>query len=432
MAFSLRTTLSLITTFATILSAASAAQAGSAAAIALAGTYSASATETTLQFDGKVGLKSSSTPSEAEAQRQIRKQIKYLQSNFRRLKVASVRSDWKTTVTSIEAASPGLFRIYYRFSATAIITNSISNSVEVLIPVNPDTVERADRTQACVDKQEGGFYYYWNPRLAGCPMVEGSDYLRITGAFSRKANTVQTYPEYNRLFQTGAVRIAILLGKVYPTDGDDPAKGNPWSFPQIQYNLKMMGFTSQITSQAPYIEEYSLQTRRGPVVVSLFFGESDIREKNSNAFHQLYKHYLENYNIVMYGGHAGTGKNLNLSMIKDASGLSIQPNRSLYQILLMGACFPYAYYVKDYFNTKASSADPRGTKNLDIIAEGIEGGFDHSNPQMSNIIRAVVDYANGTKLTSYQQLLSSDPAFSKALMSVVGDEDNPTSADQLR
>lgn len=417
--------------FAVIIGAASVGHA-SAAAMILAGTYSASATETNLQFDGRVGLRSAKTPSQAEAQKQVRKQIKYIQSNFRRQKVASVRSDWKTTITGIESVSQGLFRIHYRFTATAIITNALSNTIEVLAPVNPDTVETADRLQTCVDDLKGAFYYYWNPRLPSCPMVEGSDYLRLTGVFGRIANTVETYPEYNRIFQTGVARIAIILGKVYPTDGDDPEKGNPWSFPQIQNNLHNMGFTSVVISTSPYIEEYSLQTPRGPVLVSLFFGETDIRESSSNSFHQLYKNYLDNYNIVMYGGHAGTGKNLNLSMIREASGLTIQPNRNLYQLLLMGACFPYAYYVKDYFNLKASSTDPRGTKNLDIIAEGVEGGFDHSGPQMSNIIRAVVDYATGQKITSYQQLLTSDPTFSKALMSVVGDEDNPTSASQLQ
>lgn len=403
------------------------------AALVLAGTYSASATASYLQFDGRVGIRSSSTPTKAEAQAQVREQIKFLQSNFRRTRSASVRSDWKTAITSIESAGPGLFRIHYRFTANAIVVNSLSSTVEVLVPVNPDTVAKADRLQNCVDDQKGAFYYYWNPRLPGCQMVEGSDYLRLNAFFTRTPNTAQTFPEYNRLFENGGVaRIAIVLGKVYPTDGDDPTTFNPWSFPQLQYHLRKMGFSSQITSRSPYIEEFQLQTKRGPVVVSLFFGETDIREQSSKAFHQLYKRYLETYNVILYGGHAGTGKNLNLSLIKNASGLTIQPNRNLYQMLLLGACFPYAYYVKDYFDTKVTADDPRGTKNLDIMAEGVEGGFDHSAPQMSKIIQAILDYADDGKLTSYQQLLNSDSTFSKALLSVQGDEDNPTSENQFR
>lgn len=395
------------------------------------GTYSATATETYLQFEGRVGLRSSTVPTEAAAQRQIREQIKYLQSNFRRLRVAAVRSDWKATVTGIQNAGPGLYRITYRFTATAIITNAV-NEVEVLLPVNPSTVVTSERQSNCMDNLEGGFFYYWNPRLPTCTMVEGKDYLRLAGYFTRTPNTVQTFPEYNRLFTNGVTRIAILLGKVYPTDGDDPVKGNPWAFPDIQASLESMGFTSQVTSYSPYVAEHTLQTPRGLIAVTVFFGESDIREKNSNSFHHMYKNALENYSVVIYGGHAGTGKNLNLNMIKDASGLTIQPRRDLYQILLLGACFPYAYYVNDYFKLKASAHDPRGTRNLDIMAEGVEGDFQHSAPHVKYLVGAIVDYATKGVATSYQQLLHSDPGFYKALLSVVGDEDNPTSPSQLQ
>ncbi len=428
MALSLRATFSKLAVLVFILGASSEGHTSGAASLVLAGTYSASATDTHLQFVGRVGMRSQTTPTQAEAQRQIRKQIKYMQSNFRRSRIAAVRSDWKTSVTAIESAGPGLFRIHYRFSATAIITNSLSSTIEILIPVNPDTVEKADRIEQCADDPKGGFYYYWNPRKQGCSMVEGSDYLRIEGSFSRTPNTAQTFPEYNRLFENGGVvRIAIILGKAYPTDGDDPTIANPWAFPQIQRSLRKMGFTSQITSLSPYMEEHQLQTSRGLIAVSLFFGETDIREASAATFHQLYKKYLESYNIVLYNGHAGTGKNINLGLIKETSGLTIQPNRNMYQILLLGACFPYAYYVKDYFSTKATSADPRGSKNLDILAEGVEGNFAHSGPQVANIVQAVIDFGDKGKATSYQQLLSSDKAFSDALMSVLGDEDNPTS-----
>jgi hypothetical protein len=263
-------------------------------------------------------------------------------------------------------------------------------------------------------------------------MVQESDYLSLVGSFSRTPNTVQTYPEYNRLFTNGATRITIFLGKVNPTDSNDPAQGNPWSFPMIQSQLKRMGFVSRVTSIVPYIEEFSLATVRGTILVSVYFGETAITEAASRTFHKYYKYALENSNVIFYGGHAGTGKNLNFSLIKEASGLTLQPNRNLYQIYLFGACFPYAYYVKDYFNAKASSGDPHGTKNLDIIAEGIEGGFDHSGPQVVNTVAAIVNYASGAALTSYQQLLNSNVVFSKALMSVAGDEDNPTSPSQLR
>jgi hypothetical protein len=404
--------------------------------------YSSTATEAYFVFQGKVGLRSRSTPSQTEAQQQIREQIRWMQSHWRRNRMASLRPDWQTTVTSIEKVSDGLYRVSYQFSGTTLILNGTSPSVEVVLPVNPDTVETSERAQetTCQDPDHGGgaFWYYWNPNLPNCNMVRDQDYYVFTGSYTRSGSTVQSYPEYNRMFVNGSMRGIILYGKVNATDSNDP-NTNYWSYVPLKQSLQQMGFQSrQWTAQEvrnfvgtdfqeePFIEEYNLYTQKGWVQLIVFYGNTGLRE-DSKPFQKMLKYGLETASFISYGGHAGTGKNLNLSLLRQERGISIHPRTDMYQVLHMSACFPYAYYVPDFFRFKATSADPRGSKNLDILAEGVEGSFGNIAIQTTAMVRAIVNYGQGTSVDSYQTLLNSSPAFSEAMFSVSGDEDNPTS-----
>ncbi len=50
-------------------------------------------------------------------------------------------------------------------------------------------------------------------------------------------------------------------------------------------------------------------------------------------------------------------------------------NPSQYQIYGFFGCSSYGYYNLSYFASKASTADPDGTSNTDIITNGITGSF---------------------------------------------------------
>ncbi len=405
-------------------------------------TYSTTATESYVTFQGKVGLRSSSTPTQTEAKQQVRKQIKWMQSHWRRTTIASLRPDFSINITGIEKVADKLYRVKYRFTGTALVLNVAAGPIEVIVPVNPDTVETTERLQFCQDPDygAGAFWYYWNPRAAACTMIQDKDYYVFQGSFTNNPATVQTYPEYNRLFTNGVMRAVILFGKVSDQSSDDPSIGNPWSYPVLRKALSRLGFNGRRWSSdeikqfvgssyqsEPHIEEFSLQTAKGLISLTVFYGNTGIKE-DSAPFHRMYKFALENASLISYGGHAGTGKNLNIEMLRSQSGLSFSARSDLYQILHLSACFPYAYYVTDYFKFKATPSDPRGSRNLDILAEGVEGSFGGMGPQAENIIKAIVAYANQQTVMSYQQILQSNEWFAKALFSVNGDEDNPTSA----
>ena len=409
--------------------------------------YSSTATEASFVFNGKVGLRSRSTPTASEAEQQVREQVRWMQSAWRRSRMATLSPNWRVAVTNVETVSDGLYRVHYQFTGTTLILNAVNSPVEVMLPVNPDTVETSERAldTTCQDPDHGGgaFWYYWNPTLPTCNMVRDRDYYVFTGSFNRSGSTVETYPEYNRLFVNGTMRAVFLYGKVKDEDSNDP-NTNLYSSAPLRRELQRMGFQARQWSEeevrnfvgsdytnAPFIEEHNLNTSKGWIQIIFFYGDTALKA-DSAPFHKMLKYALENASFISYGGHAGTGKNLNLPMIRERHGITIHPRTDMYQILHMSACFPYAYYVPDFFKFKSTASDPGGTKNLDILAEGTEGSFGNIHIQTLATLSAIVKYAKGEGITSYQTLLSSDAAFKYALFSVTGDEDNPRSVQEIR
>ncbi|HBA61841.1 MAG TPA: hypothetical protein DCZ92_13725, partial [Elusimicrobia bacterium] len=98
--------------------------------------------------------------------------------------------------------------------------------------------------------------------------------------------------------------------------------------------------------------------------------------------------------------------------------------KNKYQIFVFQGCSTYAYYNTAFFNLKKSGADPKGTRNLDIMTTGIGASFD---------VGAAVDVAFLASVTagqrpSWQTIMDrvrQAEGESSALSHINGDEDNP-------
>jgi hypothetical protein len=140
---------------------------------------------------------------------------------------------------------------------------------------------------------------------------------------------------------------------------------------------------------------------------------------NSAAFHAFLKEALANESVVIYDGHSGIGKNMDLAGIEKLRNIKLTLNPK-YQILFFGSCVPYAYYTDMYFARKKSPTDPNGTLNLDIFTYGQESVF--ANDQDRSLTQALVRWAQQNYRTSYQEIIGSG---SNYYFGINGDEDNP-------
>jgi hypothetical protein len=95
-------------------------------------------------------------------------------------------------------------------------------------------------------------------------------------------------------------------------------------------------------------------------------------------------------------------------------------NNDQYQIFGFFGCSSYSYYNLSYFAAKASKTDPEGTKNADIITNGVTGSFGSMTDFTVKTLTPIFNWsARGTK-TTWQQIMNSYSE--RFLTGVNGDE----------
>jgi hypothetical protein len=169
----------------------------------------------------------------------------------------------------------------------------------------------------------------------------------------------------------------------------------------------------------PTVEQLILNTAKGKIDIKMVYTNTGF-DYDSAGFHAMLKAVLLTDGVIIYNGHSGLGKNLNLAEIEARRGFQFQFDDN-YQILFLGSCIPYSYYTDMFFSRKSSANDLKGTKNLDIMAFGGETGAEISYDVF--ILDAVYKYATQNKRLSYQELISKNSVY---YFGINGDEDNPT------
>ena len=409
--------------------------------------------EAVLSFEHRVEFKSASTPTPALAREKINAQLLHLFGPMSAAPALAVpKGDEKVTRISVapKSGQPGTFSASYHYQGTIDLEAGPEETYEVLLPVNPDTIykegillRRNTETYPCTDAHydgEGDFWYFWNPSNPGCPLREGVHFDKVKGRIRRLPSATSTYPEYERLAgPDGVIRISLLFGMDDPTNLKLPLAStdiNAENFRETRTSLLRMGYHETVwtkdrirallpprTSPHPYVADYELQTPKGRIVITLFFGPSGIDER-SRAFHYFFKDAVENSSVLIYDGHSGLGGHLDLKSIEETEGFKLKPHPDRYQILFFNSCTSYTYYNSMFFDRKRSAADPRGTKNLDVLTNGLATQFDVMHETNMALIKAIQGWATGRPRVSYQALAAAID--SDNLFAVNGDEDNPT------
>lgn len=196
-------------------------------------------------------------------------------------------------------------------------------------------------------------------------------------------------------------------------------------FQRRQWSPEEIREIIQRTEQAhdlPFVEEFVKQHKKAKIIVRMFFGPSGITER-SRSFHYFLKDAIANGSIMVYSGHSGLGGHLDIESIEATEGFSISfPRR--YQIYYFNSCSSYPYYNTMYFARKATAGNPRGSRNLDIMTNGLATYFSTLTFTDLSIVKAIDAWAGGVATLSYQKL--APEMDSGNLFGVNGDEDNPT------
>ena len=402
--------------------------------------------EATLEFDGKVELFAQNPPDEARSLSHIQRQVEHLFGPMGERHgnpvLAVPKTDHKITNIQIAKIGSHSYRISYRYSGTIVVEDGVE-TYKVALPTNPQSIFKlglVGEDNPCTDhhyQSEGDFWYFWSPSRPGCQLKEGKDYQTFVGTLKAKKNSARTYPEYERMVSNGVIRMSLLMGMDDPGKEADPNKSsdiNASNFRQIKETLLSEGYASSgkwtpaqvakiVTEDydvKPYVETFTKKVDgpHGKITLSvrIFFGPSGIDE-DSEPFHYFLRDSLKNDAVMAYAGHSGLGGHLSLKGIEANTEIDLTPDASKYQIYYFNSCSSYPYYGDQYFARKG------GTKNLDIITNGLATYF-HVMPDTNlTIIRAIESWASGKGRLSYQALAAS--LDTSNLLGINGDEDNP-------
>lgn len=414
---------------------------------------SSNSVEASFEYQGELILNQADLPDVRVVDQLVAEQIWYLMGGLAHASTVGVpKSDQKISDISIrvDANNPRVLHVGYSYKSTAIFKDSVGDEVSFVLPLDPKNVFKAAAQSGhtrCVQYKdydtEDYFFYYWNPALPGCPLKENIDYKVFHGRVTKKPKLPLSYPEYKRLVQPdGDITISFFAGVSVPRlPKREPMGNQDWGgivYMRVRQELAKLGFKGKVLTDAeiratlpipvvrmPYMEDLykdvSVGGRAKRIHIRTYFGDTDLKS-DSEVFEYMLKDTFENSSVLIYTGHSGLGSSLGVTDIERTRGIKIQLPVDRYQIYFFHSCSSYFYY-NDYFKLlKTTPMDPTGTKNLDVLTNGITT-FDHGADNSIPLLDAIDDWAMNKRVWSYQDILKA--AAQNTMFSVSGEEDNP-------
>lgn len=390
--------------------------------------YSKDSYEADVIFTGIVEI-ADDTPDFLLEPSYISRQLLYLAGPLQAApKKAAAKNDAKVDVLGKHRDSKtGKLYVRYRYTGTFVLDNGLQDVVKIRLPLNLDEVWERSTVNCFSWGDKYRMAYFWAPLNKGCPLVDGVDYVTADGAIvAKRANTTNTAPAYERLANgNGEIRVVLTFGADDDKNGksapDKNTDYNAANYRDIRKFLLNQGFsvrtmpadererecgnTKPLAASPGHVEEFARKDGGRRIVVRLFWGVTNIGE-DSVAFFCMAKEAAERGSVFLYSGHSRVGL-LDLKYMGDQIGAPIKMNNDQYQIYGFFGCSSYSYYNLSYFAAKASKTDPEGTKNADIITNGITGSFGSMTDFTVKTLTPIFNWsARGTKAT-WQQIMNS-------------------------
>jgi hypothetical protein len=403
--------------------------------------YSKDSYEAEVTFTGMVEI-ADDTPDFLIMPSYVSLQLLYLAGPLQAApKKSAAKNDEKIDILGKQRDSKtGKLHVRYRYAGTFVLDNALQDVVKIRLPLNPDEIRERSGDECFSEGPGHRMAYFWAPLGKGCKLVDGVDYFTTDAAIVKKlANTANTTPSYERLTNSnGEIRIVLAFGadddnkgKLAPTKNDDH---NAPNYRDTRKFLLDQGFSVRtiavdererecgsakpLANSPGHVEELTRQDTGRKIVVRLFWGVANIGDE-SNAFFCMTKEAAERGSVFLYSGHSRVG-GLDLTYMGDQIGSPIKVNRSQYHIYGFFGCSSYSYYNLTYFAAKASTADPDGTRNTDIITNGVTGSFHAMADFTIKTVAPILNWsARGSKMT-WQQIMNS---YSKKYLTGVNGDD---------
>jgi hypothetical protein len=341
----------------------------------------------------------------------------------------------KLTITNVRTeATTGGTRIRYktRMPVAWGSKTNLPSSYVLTLPrvVGYDAIKSftAKYKSTCVDSAahdvtDGSIWYYYRPKAYRCTL-DPKDVVTATARVGVSAvNTTGKYPEYNKVWEDGVLRVVAIFGKYEDgatTSSDAGIAAYNTFVSSIKSELRAGGLTTTPATVptspgvgTPDIEfRAELSGGRKVVVNTLLV---DNVSTASSTFYARYESLSTRADIIVYNGHAGLGQNVRALARKG------RWTRGQYVIVFMNGCDTYAYVDGSLAETRAriNTDDPSGTKYMDFVVNGMPAYFHSDSAASMAMIRGLL---SRERPQTYEQIFRNID--SSQVVLVTGEQDN--------
>jgi hypothetical protein len=272
------------------------------------------------------------------------------------------------------------------------------------------------------DVTSGNYWYHFRPAWDGCAFDPARVSTTSATVTVSSENTTGRFPEYDRVWEDGALRVVAVFGKYddYATSPSDAGIRAYDEFLGAVRNGIGSGFattpanlaTSPGVSAPDVTFTGTLEDGRAVVITALLIDSPKVA---TATFDARYAALTKQADLVLYNGHAGLGANVKALAQKG------QFTKGRYTLFFFNGCDTFAYL--DETLSKRFAAlnpdDPAGTKYLDI-ATNLMPAYFHAMPEASLALVGALSRPDDPK--TYPQIFAKIDA--QQVVVVTGEEDN--------
>ncbi|MCA9581141.1 MAG: PPC domain-containing protein [Myxococcales bacterium] len=273
------------------------------------------------------------------------------------------------------------------------------------------------------DVDSGVMWYYYRPDAYGCTL-DPADVVTFTASATVSAiNTTGKYPEYHKVWEDDALRVVAIFGKnedgeVAPTDPGIAAYNSFLSAVRDRLAGQSLVTTPASVPTSPGVDEpdvtFNATFADGKEVEIVALLVDNVRTAGP-AFEARYESLSADADLIIYNGHAGLGANIRALASKG------RWKAGQYAIVFMNGCDTYAYIDSSLADAHRAinPDDPKGTKYLDIVTNGMPAFFHSLRRDTMALVNGLLSYEAPQTYEQMFQLV--DPA---QVVLVSGEEDN--------
>jgi hypothetical protein len=381
------------------------------------------------EFDGQMLTQGAWNPKQ-----QIQDQLLYTIGHLNGNKSVGRLDRLDLTNVTTTPAENGLTKVTYH-AKLPVAWGSKSNlpsTYEFTLPLNTTYQSLNEFTEKykhdCVDwgahdVDSGSMWYYYRPAQSNCK-IDAAHVFKTTAKVTKSAlNTTGKYPEYNKVWEDGALNVVAVFGK-YEDGATTTADAGVSAYNRFVTTMQRELSTFNLVTKpatlpaSPGVETPDITfdaTLAGGKKVTITALLVDNVRTAGAAFDARYEQLSTTADVITYNGHAGLGDNVR-ALARKGKWVA-----GKYLITFMNGCDTFAYVDGSLAETRAkiNPDDPSGTKYMEIVTNAMPAFFSSMPTASLSLIRGLMKH---DKPQTYEQIF--DGVDRQQVIVVTGEEDN--------